>query len=86
MYRHVRLQGRTKGWLFEEKLETRTKFEQYQECFRSLIDSAREQDKKLVPGSVETNDYSLWQSPRRGAVLETTNNHVDAKVIELINR
>ena len=86
MYHRVRLQGQTKGWLFEEKLETRAKFGRYQECFRSLIDSAREQDKKLVPGSVETNDYSLWRSPRRGAVLETTNNHFDAKVIELINR
>ena len=27
----------------------------------------------------------MWRSPRRGAVLETTNQNVDEKVIELIN-
>jgi hypothetical protein len=40
----------------------------------------------LLPGSVSTNNFSLCRSPRRGAVLETTNNNVDVKVIELINR
>jgi hypothetical protein len=36
---------------------------------------------------VDTEDFSLWRSPRRGAVLETpTNQDVSEKVIELINR
>jgi hypothetical protein len=34
---------------------------------------------------VETGDFSLWRSPRRGAVLETTNQDVLEKVIDLIN-
>ena len=39
-----------------------------------------------MPDVVDTEDFSLWRSPRRGAVLETTNQDVSEKVIELINR
>jgi hypothetical protein len=39
-----------------------------------------------VPVAVETGDFSLWRSPRQGAVLETTNQDVSEKVIELINQ
>ena len=46
----------------------------------------REEDQKLVPSAVETSDFSLWQSLRREAVLETTTHKVDVQVIELINR
>ncbi len=86
MYRWVRLQGRTKGWLFEANPGKQAKFGRYQEYFRTLINLARERDRRLLLGSVSTNDFSLWRSPRRGAVLETTNNNVDVKGIELINR
>lgn len=41
---------------------------------------------KLVPAVVDTADFSLWRSPRRGAVLETTNQDVSETVTELINR
>ncbi len=86
MYRRVRLQGRTKGWLFKANPGKQAKFGRYQEYFRTLINLARERDRRLQPGSVSTNDFSLWRSPRRGAVLETTSNNVDVKVVELINR
>ncbi len=86
MYRRARLQGRTKGWLFETNPGKQAKFSRYQEYFRTLINLARERDCRLLPGSVSTNNFSLWRSPRRGAVLETINNNVDVKVIELINR
>ncbi len=86
MYRGVRIQGRSKGWLFEATPGKQAKFGQYQEYFRTLIDLARERKSRILSASVLTNDFSLWRSPRRGAVLETTNNNVDVKVIELINR
>jgi hypothetical protein len=86
MYRRVRLQGRSNSWLFEQKPGKQAKFGAYQDYFRTLIDLARNQDPRLLPSSVETTDFSLWQSLRRGAVLETTNHNVDTKVIELINR
>ncbi len=35
---------------------------------------------------VDTSDFSLWRSPRQGAVLETTNQDVAEKVIEPVNR
>ena len=85
MYRRVRLQGRSNGWLFEQKPGKPEKFGTYQDYFRTLIDLARQQDPRLLLSSVETTDFSLWRSLRRGAVLETTNHNVDIKVIELIN-
>ena len=86
MYRRMALQGKTTGWLFEEKPGKRAKFGKYQDYFRSLVKHVREEDPKLVPSAVETTDFSLWRSLRRGAVLETTNHRVDVQVIELINR
>ena len=50
------------------------------------MDQARKRHPRLLPEAVETEDFSLWRSPRRGAVLETTNQDVSKKVIELINR
>jgi hypothetical protein len=82
----VRLQGRTLGWLFEEKPGKQAKFGKYQEYFRTLIAQVREEHPKLVPSAVKTTDFSLWRSLCRGAILETTNNKVDVQVIELINR
>jgi hypothetical protein len=39
----------------------------------------------LLPEAADTGDFSLWRSPRQGAVLETTNQDVADKVIKLIN-
>jgi hypothetical protein len=72
--------------LFEEKPGKRAKFGMYQDYFRMLIERVQEEDQKLVSSAVETSDFSLWQSLRWGAVLETTTHKVDVQVIELINR
>jgi len=85
MYRRVHLQGRSNGWLFEQKPGKPANFGTYQDYFRTLIDLARQQDPRLLPSSVETTDF-MWQSLHQGAVLETTNHNVDIKVIKLINR
>ena len=79
------MQGRSNGWLFEQKPEKPAKFGTYKDYFRNLINLARQQDPRLLPSLVETTDFSLWQSLHRGAVLETTNHTVDIKVIKLIN-
>ncbi len=71
MYRRVTLESRVKGWLFEGEPGSKAKFGKYQEYFRSLVDAAREMDRRLMPAVVKTNDFSLWRSPRRGTVLET---------------
>jgi hypothetical protein len=66
----------------------RSKFGQYDPLFRGLIEQARERHPQLLPEGVDTEDLSLWRSPspRRGSVLETTNQDVAEKVIKLINR
>jgi hypothetical protein len=86
LHRKVNLHNRSKGWLFQCRLGVCLKFGRYDATFRALIDSAREHHEGLLSDVVETADFSLWRLPRRGAVLEMTNQDVSEKVIELINR
>ena len=86
MSRRVNCQHRTNGWLFETKTGARAKFGAYDATFRSLVSLARATNSRLVPDAVKPEDFSLWRSPRRGAVLETTRRGVDSKVMELVNR
>ena len=58
MYWRVRLQGRSNGWLFEQKPGKPAKFGTYQDYFRTLIDLARQQDPWLLPRLVETTKFS----------------------------
>ena len=86
LHHRVNLQNRTTGWVFQNRRGVRSKFGIYDHVFRDLVDRARELHFRLLPEVVETGDFSLWRSPRRGAVLETTNQDVVEKVIELISR
>lgn len=65
-------QRRSKGWLFETGTGARAKFGKFDITFRSLVLLARTTNPRLVPHSIKHDDFSLWRSPRRGAVLETT--------------
>ncbi len=62
-----------------------SKFGIYDHIFRALVDIARGLHFRLLLEVVETGDFSLWRSPRRGAVFETTNQDIAEKVIELVN-
>jgi hypothetical protein len=64
----------------------RSKFGSYNHIFRALVDIAKELHFRLLPEVVEIRDFILWRSPRRGAVLETTNQDMAEKVIGLVNR
>ncbi len=86
LHRRVHLQNRTTGWLLQSRRGVHSNFGIYDHIFRALIDLVREEHSSLLPEVVETGDFSLWRSPRRGAVLETTNQDVAEKVIKLINR
>ncbi len=85
LHRRVNLQGQETDWLFQDLRGARVKFGRYDMLFRVLVDQAQERHPRLIPEAVETKDFSLWRSPRRGAVLETTNQDVSEKVIKLIN-
>ena len=86
MHRRVNYQHRTKGWLFQTSTGARAKFGRYDATFRTLVTLARGTNSRLIPGAIEPEDFSLWRSPRRSAVLETTRRGVDSKVMELVNR
>jgi hypothetical protein len=86
MARRVNRQHRSKGWLFETRTGARAKFGNYNDTFHSLVALAHTTNSRLVPHAIELDDFSLWQSPRQGAVLETTQRGIDSKVMELINR
>ncbi len=81
--RRVIKEGRRAGWLFQNNKGMRDRFCMYDATFYQLLDTAREESGELLPEVVDTEDFSLWRSPRRGAVLETTNQDVSEKVIEL---
>jgi hypothetical protein len=86
MHRRVNHQHCTKGWLFQTSTGARAKFGRYNATFRTLVTLAWGTNSRLVPGAIEPEDFSLWHSPRRGAVVETTQRRVDSKVMELVNR
>jgi hypothetical protein len=86
LHRRVHFQNQFSGWLFQNRKGVRSKFGIYDHIFRAPVDTARELHFRLLPEVVETGDFSLWRFPRRGAVLETTNQDVVEKVIELVNR
>jgi len=86
MHRRANHHRRTKGWLFETRTGARAKFGRYDDKFRALVSLARATNARLVPQVIEAEVFSLWRSPRRGAVLETTQRGVDSKVMELVNR
>ena len=86
MHRRINYQHRTKGWLFQTSTEAWAKFGRYDAMFRTLVTLAQGTNSRLIPGAIESEDFSLWRSPRRGAVLETTQRGVDSKVMELVNR
>jgi hypothetical protein len=86
MVRRVNHQHRSKGWLFETRTGARAKFGSYDTTFQSLVALARATISRLVPQAIKLEDFSLWRSPRRGAVLETTQGGVNSMVIELVNR
>jgi hypothetical protein len=86
LHHRVHLQNQTTDWLFQNRRGVRLEFGIYNHVFRALVDIARELHFRLLLEVVETGDFSLWRSPRWGAVLETTNQDVAEKVIELVNR
>jgi hypothetical protein len=86
MSQRVNYQHRSKGWLFETGTGGRAKFGRYNATFHSLVALARAMNSQLVPHAIKLEDFSLWQSPGRGAVLETMHWGVDSKVMELVNR
>ena len=86
MVRRVNHQHRTKSWLFETRTGARAKFGKYDTTFWSLVALAWAKNSRLVPQAIELEDFGLWRSPQRGAVLKTTHRCVDSKVMELINR
>jgi hypothetical protein len=82
--RRVIKEGRRASWLFQNNKGVWDRFGMYDATFRQLLDAAREESGELLPEVVDTEDFSLWRSPTRGAVVETTNQGVSEKVIELI--
>ncbi len=70
--KRVNHQHCSKGWLFETRTGARAKFGSYNITFRSLVALAWATNSRLVPQAIKLEGFSLWRSPRRGAVLETT--------------
>jgi hypothetical protein len=86
MHRRVNCQHHTKSSLFQTNTGVRAKFRRYDATFQTLVTLARVTNSRLVPSTIEPEDFSLWRSTRRSAVLEISQQGVDSKVMELVNR
>jgi hypothetical protein len=86
MSQRINYQQCSKGWLFETGTGARAKFGRYNATFHSLVALAWATNSQCVPHAIKLEDFSLWQSPQRGAVLETMHQGVKSKVMELVNR
>jgi hypothetical protein len=73
--------------LFAKKSgKSRARISDYDDLFRDYLRRVQQKYPKVIPASMEIQDFGLWRSGRRGATTEATHNLVDEKIIELINR
>ena len=84
--RRVELQNRSEGPLLRG-LDGRTKkIKDLDPTFLEILDRARFDKPDLINNTVETGDYSLWRSGRRGANTEATNLKVPEDTMFLLGR
>ena len=85
--RRVTVEECKDGWLFTKKSgKARARISDYDDLFRDYLGRVQQKYPKVIPGSMNIQDFGLWRSCRRGATTEATHNLVDDMIIELINR
>ena len=86
MLRRVSIQKRTGGSLFKSSCGKVMRISNLDPHLIELLDKVRELYPKLIPEKVETTDYSLWRSGRRGATTEAMNLNIDGDTMDLLGR
>jgi hypothetical protein len=76
--------GYKTGWLFERD-GRRGRLSDYDDVFVEYIELVHAEQPELFSKGTLLYMFSLWRSPRRGAVLETTGK-VDITIVNLMNR
>lgn len=79
-------QGRRTGPLFASDGGKIQRISDLDPIFVDLIDRVRAEFPGLISGKVESGDYSLRRSGRRGAATEATNLQVPADTMHLLGR
>ena len=84
--RRVERNGRCKGSLFLSSNGRLRRIKDLDPTFLEIIDRARFEQPDLINDKVETGDYSLWRSGRRGANTEAINLQVPEDTMFLLGR
>ena len=85
-YRVLKVEGRKEGWYFTEENGSRAKFTYYDASFKELITKVKELYPRVILPAADVENFSLWRSPRRGAITTATVEQVDVPTMELIAR
>lgn len=86
MLRRVSLQKRSGGPLFRSSNGRIMRISDLDPRFVELLDKVRAFYPTLIPNKVESSDYSLWRSGRRGATTEAMNLQIDGDTMDLLGR
>jgi hypothetical protein len=79
-------EGRTGGWLFQQKTGRRGKLSDYDALFKDYMDRVKDEYARLVPKNVNPLVYmSLWQSGHWGSTTEVSNQGLDQVAIDMNN-
>ena len=84
--RRVERNGRSKGSLFLSSNGRLHRIKDLDPTFLEIIDRVRFDRPNLINATVDTGDYSLWRSGRRGANTEATNLQVPEDTMFMLGR
>jgi hypothetical protein len=86
LHRRVVIQNRTTGPLFISFTGRLCRIRDMDPHLIELLDRVRDAYPKIISKSIDTSDFSLWRSGRRGATTEAMNRNIDGDTMDLVGR
>ena len=85
-WRVLEVEGRKEVWLFTKDDGSRATFTYFDPTFKRFVETVKELYPGLILQGAEIDNFSLWRSPRRGAITTATVEKVDVPTMELMGR
>ena len=85
-WRVLEVEGRKDGWYFTKADGSRATFTYFDPTFKKLVEEVKELRPDVILDVAEVDNFSLWRSPRRGAITTATEEKVDVPAMELMGR
>ena len=85
-WRVLEVEGRRDGWYFTKADGSRATFTYFDPMFKKFVEEVKEFHPDVILEVAEVDNFSLWRSPRRGAITTATEEKVDVPAMELMGR